>query len=454
MEWRFALVCSCLLLAHCSSNGGELPDVSSEGDTATPTVAVPTASCTPACSGKTCGSADGCGGQCCPEMGCYADEETRDLPYSAMSGSISVESCVNACREAGYKFAGAEFGSQCFCGDSYGKYGVSTNCNMACSADSGETCGGRWASDVYRVGDAPGLGTGHVMMGVVSDMAPLGPESAAGTFENMVGRRMTINGAHYYAWGDTMFPGGGEANDAETGTASMITWMEENESSDGTISAVDVDSIASGSQDSLIAAAAARFNVFSAAHPGHKIYLRIFHEMNGEWEPWNAFGSHAIVDAWQHIHQRFAVAGVKNVYWVFCPNASDIPSTSANRFYDYYPGSSYVDVVGDDVYPGTGNSFSSAVGYVYDYNHVTAGWQKPVLIAETAITNGNAAYLQQMDGDIKSLWPDIMGVVWFNRDYASSSDPSGANLTVSQSSAFLAQYKLFLQDPYFELYSE
>jgi beta-mannanase len=302
--------------------------------------------------------------------------------------------------------------------------------------------------------DSASLTTAHVQMGVVSDMAPLGPQSTPGTFENMVGRKMAINGAHYYVWTDTSFPGDGESSDAEAGIASMITWMEETDGSDGSLAAVDVDGIASGTEDSVITAAAGRVKAFGEAHPKHTIYMRIFHEMNGEWEPWNAYGGPAIIDAWRHIHDLFVEAGVTNVSWVFCPNASDIPSTSANRFYDYYPGSSYVDLVGDDVYPGAGSSFSSAVGYVYDYNHVTSGWQKPILIAETATTGSDPVYLQDMESDVKTMWTDIMGIVWFNRDYATSSDPTGANLTVSQSPAFLAQYELFLQDPYFGLYSE
>jgi hypothetical protein len=296
----------------------------------------------------------------------------------------------------------------------------------------------------------------HVMMGVVSDMAPLGPESTPGTFESMVGRKMAINGAHYYSWNETSFPssGTGEANDAEDGIASMVTWQEELNNAGGTSSAVDVNGIASGAEDDVINAAAARFSTFGRAYPNHTLYLRIFHEMNGSWEPWNAYGAPAIVSAWRHIHDLFVMAGVTNVMWVFCPNASDVPSTSANRFYDYYPGPSYVDLVGDDVYPYHGNSFSSAVGYVYNYNHVTSGWQKPLLIAETAQGDSSPSYLQSMQSDIKSLWPDITGVIWFNRDYDTASDPTGVNLTVNQTTMFLSQYKLFLQDPYFALFYE
>jgi beta-mannanase len=335
--------------------------------------------------------------------------------------------------------------------------GTDTGAEAKASTDAGAAT--EASSDTGRANETSsdaGKVTARVMMGVVSDMAPLGPSSTAGTFENMVGRKMAINGAHYYVWNDTSFPSAatGEASDAQSGIASMITWMEELTATGGTPPAVDVNGIASGAEDAVINATAARFNAFGMTYPNHKIYLRIFHEMNGSWEPWNAYGAPAIVSAWRHIHDLFAAAGVKNVTWVFCPNADDIPSTSANRFYNYYPGSTYVDLVGEDVYPGAGNSFSSAVGGVYDYNHATSGWQKPLLIGETATSDSSPPYLAAMESDIKTMWPDIMGVIWFNRNYDTSSDPTGANLTVEQTPAFLGQYKLFLQDPYFELYSE
>jgi hypothetical protein len=89
-------------------------------------------------------------------IGCFADQATRDLSTLALSGSVSVESCLAACTQAGYKYAGVQYGQQCFCGNSYGRYGSSTSCNMACTANAGETCGGTWANDVYATGATGG----------------------------------------------------------------------------------------------------------------------------------------------------------------------------------------------------------------------------------------------------------------------------------------------------------
>ncbi len=88
-------------------------------------------------------------------IGCYTDSSARDLPYAAYSNNTtsSDDSCVSACQSAGYKYAGAQDGNQCFCGNSYGSQGTSNNCNMACAGNSGETCGGFWANSVYATGN-------------------------------------------------------------------------------------------------------------------------------------------------------------------------------------------------------------------------------------------------------------------------------------------------------------
>jgi hypothetical protein len=86
--------------------------------------------------------------------GCFADTATRDLPYLAINGSVSVESCRTACAGHGYAYAGLQYGSQCFCGSSYGRYGRATDCTMSCNANSSETCGGFWANSVYASGAA------------------------------------------------------------------------------------------------------------------------------------------------------------------------------------------------------------------------------------------------------------------------------------------------------------
>ena len=116
-------------------------------------------SLTGACAGPPSGSGEPVGtveGAVTPGayIGCYADSSTRDLSYQAYSGSATatVQACIAACTSAGYKYAGAQDGNQCFCGNSYGSHGTSSNCTMACAGNSSETCGGAWANSVYSTG--------------------------------------------------------------------------------------------------------------------------------------------------------------------------------------------------------------------------------------------------------------------------------------------------------------
>ncbi len=89
-------------------------------------------------------------------LGCFKDSgdpfgtENRDLNGLFVSKSdMTVKKCINLCKSKGFKYAGVEYGSQCFCGNSYGKYGKADNCNMKCSGNANEICGGFWAINIY-----------------------------------------------------------------------------------------------------------------------------------------------------------------------------------------------------------------------------------------------------------------------------------------------------------------
>ncbi len=89
-------------------------------------------------------------------IGCFIDlvGGQRDLPHLAyylrsINGRID---CVQACFSAGYQFAGTQSASECFCGNSYGVFGADPNgCNMQCTGNSAEICGGGSRNSVYRV---------------------------------------------------------------------------------------------------------------------------------------------------------------------------------------------------------------------------------------------------------------------------------------------------------------
>jgi regulator of protease activity HflC (stomatin/prohibitin superfamily) len=73
---------------------------------------------------------------------------------------MTASRCLAFCQQKGFPFAATQYGSQCYCGDGYGKYGriPETECNMACGGDPKEKCGGTWANSVYELESRPWAG--------------------------------------------------------------------------------------------------------------------------------------------------------------------------------------------------------------------------------------------------------------------------------------------------------
>jgi hypothetical protein len=92
----------------------------------------------------------------CNYIGCFEDyTPQRALPVEAINnGSVSDEGCAKLCYQLGYSFAGTQFSSYCFCGGTtYSEYGAATHpCNMTCTANGAEICGGISANSVYATG--------------------------------------------------------------------------------------------------------------------------------------------------------------------------------------------------------------------------------------------------------------------------------------------------------------
>ena len=90
-------------------------------------------------------------------LGCYKDQGDRDLSGHGFNGSkMTTDRCTSECRSRGFAYAGTQYSKWCFCGNSYGNSGSANNCNMPCSGNSSETCGGSWANSVYQL---KGVGT-------------------------------------------------------------------------------------------------------------------------------------------------------------------------------------------------------------------------------------------------------------------------------------------------------
>lgn len=81
--------------------------------------------------------------------------QSRTLPdVSLDQPDMTVEKCISACDSKGFKYAGLEYSSQCFCGNSIPQdrmptNGTMGNCLMSCAGDSNEFCGGAARISVY-----------------------------------------------------------------------------------------------------------------------------------------------------------------------------------------------------------------------------------------------------------------------------------------------------------------
>ncbi|KAF9873174.1 hypothetical protein CkaCkLH20_09337 [Colletotrichum karsti] len=88
-------------------------------------------------------------------IGCYSDQASARTLTTRVSlpGNVRVSDCTTACANQGFQYAGLEFGQECYCGASIQNGGApisDKSCNMACTADKTEFCGGRAAINIYK----------------------------------------------------------------------------------------------------------------------------------------------------------------------------------------------------------------------------------------------------------------------------------------------------------------
>ncbi|KAJ8297631.1 hypothetical protein KUTeg_024162 [Tegillarca granosa] len=92
-------------------------------------------------------------------LGCYADDtHDRDLPLEPFTDptvGMWPPMCIHHCFRKGYYYAGIQAQYKCFCGNTYGRYGPSTSCNMNCYPRTRFHCGGLTSNIIYSTGLIP-----------------------------------------------------------------------------------------------------------------------------------------------------------------------------------------------------------------------------------------------------------------------------------------------------------
>eukprot|EP00727_Mastigamoeba_balamuthi_P000168 m51a1_g10148 putative serine threonine kinase (1495) ;mRNA; f:85313-90906 len=87
-------------------------------------------------------------------VGCWGDNNDRDLPYYPSNLMYTNAECVELCASLPSAFAGTEWRGECRCGDVYGRYPALFPCSSPCDKNTSEMCGGWWVNSVYSTGYA------------------------------------------------------------------------------------------------------------------------------------------------------------------------------------------------------------------------------------------------------------------------------------------------------------
>lgn len=214
-----------------------------------------------------------------------------------------------------------------------------------------------------------------------------GTDQSMAAFEQMVGKKMSIN-AIFWGW-DSPFPTSGAGVQGKT---LLVFWEP----------TFGYKTINSGKYDSYIT----QFAQGAKAY-GYQVLLVPFDEFNLNETPYgNTIGGNTpqnFIQAWQRIHNIFSTVGANNVRFGLDYNNVSIPSAS---FGSFYPGSQYVDVVGIDGFNFGGETYSSAMG-----NALTEAQSlgKPVYIMSTGSVQPQTSWIQALGSQ-----QGIAGWVWFN----------------------------------------
>ncbi len=86
-------------------------------------------------------------------INCYSDRSLRDLDgiYIDNYPFNTPAVCAQNCSQLYFQYAGVQNSYQCWCGDSFNKYGRAANCFLECPGDASLICGGQYSNNVYEI---------------------------------------------------------------------------------------------------------------------------------------------------------------------------------------------------------------------------------------------------------------------------------------------------------------
>lgn len=87
-------------------------------------------------------------------IGCYTDSvinRQMNTKYVRRSNDNTVKSCQQYCLKLKFIYAGPQYSKECWCSNALPALGPSTNCNMPCTGNITEICGGPSALSIYEI---------------------------------------------------------------------------------------------------------------------------------------------------------------------------------------------------------------------------------------------------------------------------------------------------------------
>jgi len=230
----------------------------------------------------------------------------------------------------------------------------------------------------------------------------------------------------------------------------IVTWEEENWQSVITDTSWTLTALLRGKHDQYIQQYAQ-----AAAAWKNKLYIRLFHEMNGNWTNWsygvNGNTALQMKEAWIHVINIFRQEKATNVKFIWCPNVKAPVWTDNLPLDSIYPGDAYVDWIALDGYNwgGSTNDYWYSFDTIYHstYNEIlsTLSRIKPIMVAEVGCDSSHsdwdtstvtkAEWIAEMMNVVPEKYPYIKAVSYFN------SNQDGAawaiNTSPSSTTAFL-----------------
>jgi len=157
----------------------------------------------------------------------------------------------------------------------------------------------------------------------------------------------------------------------------LITWQMEN--CDGSGPAGITKLVNQNVYDSYINEFSDRLKKWLSGNDGiygtnddRRAYLRLAHEMNGNWYPWSKNATPSdYIRAWQHVYKIFSSKNIDStrLQWIWCVNNADVGEYKAE---EYWVGEEYVDWIGID-------------GYNFGASQTWSSWVWPQQVFDTMI---------------------------------------------------------------------